>query len=289
MKSIGIVGLGFVGNAMYESLKERVNNNITIKIYDKYKNGGIGILSDLSDTAIIFLCLPTPFNESTNTYDMKSTYEVVSSLNMLNYNGIIVIKSTVIPGFTSIIQMEYPNLIFIHNPEFLTARTAKIDIDNQKHIVIGGSNHYALNVISNFYSEYYPNANISICNSDESECMKIFCNSFYAIKIQALNEMYLLTQKLNLNYDTIKDLMLKNNWINPMHTNVPGPDGKLSYGGACFPKDTKALLSLMKDLDVPSAVLNSTVEEQKIFRSNDNVNIIAPSPHSVNKNWKLEI
>ena len=67
--------------------------------------------------------------------------------------------------------------------------------------------------------------------------------------------------------------MLKNNWINPMHTKVPGPDGELSYGGACFPKDTNALLNLMKFNNTSSSVLESTINERNIMR-NDNVNVI---------------
>ena len=97
-----------------------------------------------------------------------------------------------------------------------------------------------INSIKKFYNHYYPNANISICESNESESMKIFCNSFYAVKIQFFNELYLLCQRINCDYDTVLKLMLNNNWINPMHTKVPGTDGKLSYGGACFPKDTNA-------------------------------------------------
>ena len=67
--------------------------------------------------------------------------------------------------------------------------------------------------------------------------------------------------------------MLKNNWINPMHTNIPGPDGNISYGGLCFPKDTNALNQFMKKLKSPNKVLNATIEERNDMR-NDNDNII---------------
>jgi len=55
--------------------------------------------------------------------------------------------------------------------------------------------------------------------------------------------------------------MLKNNWINPMHTNVPGPDGELGFGGACFPKDTRALNSYMEKKETEHQVLKSVIEE----------------------------
>ena len=60
--------------------------------------------------------------------------------------------------------------------------------------------------------------------------------------------------------------MLNNNWINPMHTKVPGTDGKLSYGGACFPKDTNALLSFMKKNNSNHKVLESCIFERNFLR-----------------------
>ena len=96
--------------------------------------------------------------------------------------------------------------------------------------------------------------------------MKAFVNSFYAIKIQFFNELYLLCEKNNCSFDKIKNLMLKNGWINPMHTNVPGPDGKLSYGGACFPKDTCALQKYMEKNGSCSQVLKACIEERLKIR-----------------------
>ena len=71
---------------------------------------------------------------------------------------------------------------------------------------------------------------------------------------------------MNVNYNNVKELMLKNNWFTPHHTHVPGPDGKLSYGGACFPKDTSALLEHMKVLETPHMVLDSVVKERNTMR-----------------------
>ena len=60
--------------------------------------------------------------------------------------------------------------------------------------------------------------------------------------------------------------MIKNGWINQMHTQVHEPDGKLSYGGMCFPKDTNALLQHMRKHDTPHRVLEATVIERNILR-----------------------
>ena len=163
----------------------------------------------------------------------------------------------------------YPLLQLVHNPEFLTARTAYEDFHNQKHIVLGkGVNvlDEELNRLYNLYNEYYPDAAISLVSSEESECMKLFVNSFYATKIQFFNELYLLCKNIDCNYDSIKELMLKNNWIHPMHTKVPGRNNELSYGGNCFPKDTNALLQYMKRNNSKHEVLEAVINERNSMR-----------------------
>ena len=256
-KKVGIIGLGFVGGAILKSFKLK---NIDVIGYDKYKNENTSTFDSMLETNIVFLCLPTLFNEEIQSYDKSSIYETCSKLSENNYNGIVVIKSTVEPESTNKLLEKYNNLNLIHHPEFLTARTAFEDFHNMTHAVIGCSRDLSQGKeLVDFYSLYYPTAYISICMSVESESMKIFCNSFYASKIMLFNEYYLLCQKNNSNFNTIKDLMLKNNWINPMHTNIPGPDRLLGYGGACFPKDTKALLNYMKDNNTHSSVLESVI------------------------------
>ena len=135
------------------------------------------------------------------------------------------------------ISNEYINLNICHNPEFLTARTAFTDFHSQEHIVLGKTQNCDINQyerLKTFYHVKYSNAEISCSSSTESESMKIFVNSFYASKIQLFNEYYLLCKNNGSDYNRIVELMLKNKWINPMHTMVPGTDGQLSYGGACF-------------------------------------------------------
>ena len=266
---VGIVGVGFVGDAV-KSYFERINHNLLeLFIYDKFKDGGIGDLSSILKTDLVYLCLPTLFNSEDSSYDMSAIHETMEYLRENKYEGIILLKSTVEPGRTVELTEKY-NLKIIHNPEFLTARTAREDFANQTHIVLGINELVTsddLCVVKDFYHFNFPNAEISTCTCTESEAMKIFANSFYAIKVQAFNEFYLLSNSLKTDYNKVVDLMLKNGWINQMHTNVPGPDGKLSYGGACFPKDTNALLQTMRRHQTPHAVLEATVSERNEMRS----------------------
>ena len=86
------------------------------------------------------------------------------------------------------------------------------------------------------------------------------------MKIQFFNEIYDLCNKIDIDYNVVKDSMIKNGWINKMHTSVPGSDGKLSYAGACFPKDTNALLEFMKKNNIIHDVLESTIIERNNIR-----------------------
>lgn len=281
---ISIIGLGFVGNAMMTSFnnkKEDMNisdDDFLIYGYDKYKNGGIGNLNGCLDSDIIFTALPTLYDERLKSYDNSPTLSITKELYDLGYNKVIVIKSTVEPKFTENLASMYPTISFVHNPEFLTARTAYEDFHNQFHIILGRSSsckNENYDILKIFYSKFYPNATISESTSTESECTKIYCNTFYAIKIQFFTELYCLSQKMGCDNSKIVDLMLKNNWINPMHTKIPGPDGNVSYGGLCFPKDTNALLEFMKKNDIPCNVLDACVQERNEMRndhSNCNLN-----------------
>ena len=268
---IGIVGLGFVGNAMYQSFEKK---GVSLIGYDKYKDGGIGNLESILKCEIVFLCLPTLFNKTTKQYDKSSIHEVCSGLENNNYEGLVVLKSTVEPETVNKLSQKY-KLKLIHNPEFLSARTAFEDFHSQKHIVLGkvaNCSQKDMNNLKEFYETNYPEAEVSLCSSLESESMKIMCNSFYASKIMIFNEYAALCKNNGANFNKIRELMLKNNWINPMHTIVPGTDGKLGYGGACFPKDTLALREYMNKNESMNNVLSSVIEENKSVRNNNEEN-----------------
>ena len=262
--TIGIIGVGFVGDALLNSFQK---SGILVKPYDKYKN--IGSLSDTLTSDIIFLCLPTLYDQNLCEYDKSSLHEICLSLQEEKFTGPVIVKSTVEPGTSELLARQY-GLHILHNPEFLTARTAREDFHNQTHIVLGVtsiSTEGDLNFVKNFYKVYYPSADISMCKSWESEAMKSFVNSFYAIKVQVFTEFYLLCQKEGTDFDTVVKLMLKNGWINPMHTKVPGPDGQVSYGGACFPKDMLALFNHMRKEETPHAIIEACINERNKMRN----------------------
>ncbi len=264
---IGIAGLGVVGGALFQHLMGV--ESVEVHGYDKYK-----MPSDPFDTLLacdmIFLCLPTLYSIETHSYNFDPIYEVCDGLYENGYYGLVVIKSTVESGRTEELVSRYDGkLQFIHNPEFLTARTALYDTRHQSHIVLGRSSKCTddnLNKLIELYRELFPEVDFSLISSTESETMKIAVNCFYATKVQYFTELYLLCQKLEISFDNVRDTMLKNNWIHPQHTSIPGPDGNISYGGMCFPKDTNALAQLMSRHQTPHSVMDAVVSERNSMR-----------------------
>jgi UDPglucose 6-dehydrogenase len=267
IKKVGICGYGFVGGAIYDFFMNRIpEDGYIISVYDKYKH--INTFKVLLDTDLIFICLPTNYDDNLKTYDMKEISSTVNMLNENNYKGLVVIKSTVLPNYCEDINSLYSDLKIFNNPEFLSARTAKEDFATQKYIILGYTSMTKkdINYLLDFYSELFPKADISVATSKETALMKLGCNSFYATKIQYFTELYLLCRELDCDYDVVKNMMLGNQWINPMHTMVPGTDEKISYGGMCFPKDIAALSEYMKELGVSNLVVDATIKDNKLTR-----------------------
>jgi GDP-mannose 6-dehydrogenase len=269
---IGICGCGFVGSAVQTYMSQQQQSSLgllTTVAYDKYKS--IGEFVHLTSTDLIFICLPTQYDDDAKkrTYDMREINETIYRLFKANYQGCIVIKSTVMPDYCWMINSVYPSLSIVHNPEFLSAKTALDDFADQRNIVIGETKfssaaHIAM--LQRLYSDIFPIAKITVVRAEEASMVKLACNAFYATKVQFFTEIYLACQKLHLNFDLVRDLMVGNGWINPQHTRVPGPDGQVSFGGACLPKDLAAFESFMRKTNVPHALLTSVKEEQKVLR-----------------------
>ena len=275
MNVLGICGLGTVGNAVSEWAR---SNSVDYVQYDKYK--GIGDRSDLLKADFLFLCLPTPFIKDAKMYDTSSIEETLAFLDHNKFRGLVVVRSTVVINTTSSWADEYPALHICFNPEFLTARTAVDDFKNQSHIILGRTIPPSKNIqydekysaLHTYLQTKFPKAKMSLVSSATAEAMKMFVNTFYSVKIQYFTELYLTSKHFGIDFEEVRDLMLGNGWINPAHTQVPGPDGNISYGGACFTKDTQALLGQLTKLNIPHAVLESTVKERTLMRT-DEINV----------------
>ena len=262
--NIGIVGQGFVGNAVYQKFKHFFN----VLTYDIQPNLCNSNMNDIiNNCKIIFICLPTPMNVD-GSCNISIVESVIQSLSVKE-NLIVINKSTVAPGTTDNLNKKYSNLQIIFNPEFLTERNAVEDFENQDRIILGGPRP-ATTIVKNIFSKVFPDAHIIKTGSTHSEMIKYFTNAFLATKVSFANEIFDLCSKLNLDYDKVIEYSTLDKRIGNTHLNVPGPDGDLGFGGHCFPKDLAALISLSEKVGSINYVLKSVnTTNNKVRRNRD--------------------
>ena len=153
----------------------------------------------------------------------------------------------------------------LHNPEFLTAVNAVEDFRNSDRNIIGGFQKWCLE-LRNLYTAHFPYTQIQIVKSRESETIKYFCNSYLAAKVAFFNNLYEICNKLEMNFDSVKDGVISDTRIGSSHTKVPGPDGLMGFGGYCFPKDINALINTLKENEINDELFSTVWEYNKKIR-----------------------
>tara|TARA_Y100001963_G_scaffold103537_1_gene142510 strand:- start:736 stop:1416 length:681 start_codon:yes stop_codon:yes gene_type:complete len=168
----------------------------------------------------------------------------------------IIIKSTVPPGTTEKLNEEYPLFDIVFNPEFLTEANFIEDFKNQDRIIIGGPRP-ATTKVRQLFSKAFPQVHIIKTSSTIAEMVKYMTNTFLATKVSFANEIYQICERLGVDYDKVVEYSTLDERLGKSHWAVPGPDGKLGFGGSCFPKDINALISVADELGVGAWVLRS--------------------------------
>ena len=230
---IGIVGNGFVGNAVYQNLRDKVKT----KIYDVDKNRCLNPLEEVIKQDFIFVCLPTPMRMD-GSCDLSILDKFFEDLPD-HLTGTFVIKSTVPVGTTKK-YTERHNVI--HNPEFLTARNAVEDYAKAERNVVGGNKELCVDFVR-FFEQCFPEIPSIITSSDESEAIKYFSNVFLAYKVAYFNKIYDFCQEAGIDYSKVREGVTADSRIGQSHTQVPGIDNDRGFGGTCFPKDLNSLIT----------------------------------------------
>ena len=238
--NLGIIGIGIVGNA---NLKGFRHLGHTVKIHDIKLNTTI---NNIINTEIVFICVPTPSNQYKEC-DTSIISNIIDELNILNYKGIIAIRSTVTPGFTQNIIENYKNLTICFIPEFLRERHAVDDfINNHKLLVIGTYDIWVFKKVVQAHGNLPKH--IEHLTPTEAEILKYFNNVYASLRVTFANIMYEVCDKLNCDYTTVKNTYIKTDKAIDMYLDV-NPDLR-GYGGMCLPKDTKALVHLLDKLNL---------------------------------------
>ena len=259
---LGIVGHGFVGKATDWGFNKRVSKFIV----DPLLNNSIKDL-EVFEPEIVFICVPTPMNDD-GSQDSSIIEKVVEELIYHCPNAIKVVKSTVLPSLLD--ELHKLDSKLVYNPEFLREKHANLDFTNSDMIIFGGDRNISTKV-SNAYLHH------SRCKTKEhiftdlktASLIKYSINTFLASKVIFFNELHSIYEKLDVkdSWESVIGIISRDARIGNSHMNVPGHDGKKGFGGACFPKDSLALIKFADNLGIKLESLISTVKINNKIRS----------------------
>jgi len=241
---------------------------------------GFGAWRDFIDgVTAVFICAPTPWDEKNQRFDDGPVMDCIEQLCEHRFSGLIILKSTTLPTVVSELKeclrtwtlnagwdiADIPSLVAC--PEFLNARTAYEDLRDARHIIIGGAK-YDRDLCLEIHKQAQPGVQGYFLDTPEEAMMlKYMQNAFFATKNALFNQFYLACREFGWDYNAIRSGIVLDDRVHPVHTDVPGYDGKMGYGGMCLSKDVRAMESILGQAVKDHSILAKVDEFNTHLRS----------------------
>lgn len=246
---LAIVGHGFVGKAVDFGFEHGAVKKLLI---DPKYGTHIDDLAEFQPN-VTFICVPTPMKDNGRIEATAVEDAVLKAL--YHTNGGVALKSTVTPDvlqrILNTIATEDKRYLgrFVYNPEFLTESNAMNEFVNQPFMILGGEQS-ACQALAKLYQDFscVHCERFIFMTALEASVAKYAINSYLALKVTFFNQIYDLCDEHNLFFTNVLRGVLADPRIGHSHTKVPGFDMKRGFGGACLPKDTKAITSITDTL-----------------------------------------
>jgi UDPglucose 6-dehydrogenase len=255
---IGCIGRGMVGDAIFKGLNDLGNH---MSFYDpKFKESK---MIDIIDTECCFISVPTLPNKN-NECDLSILESVIDELHLMNYNGVICIKSTITPGTTQNFIDKYNNDKICFCPEFLKERSAYDDfINNNPICIVGTVAEDTFNIIKLIHSSI--SRVCKMVRPVEAELTKYMQNVYNTYRILFANGFYEVCKYNNVEYKSILDSLIQRNELDEKYMKCD--ESLRGASGPCLVKDSLAFNAYVDSLDLPvkPSIFQAIVNDMKLY------------------------